>query len=86
MEHKSKIISLVYEIWRSHPTMRFFQLLDCLGYEYSSRNDRFGRREGYETVAKGDKQPYLFIDLYYLEDKQFEEFLLTLISEQHDSH
>ena len=85
MENKSKIISLVYEIWKSHPTMRFFQLLDWLKHEYSSRNG-FGRREGYETVAKGDKQPYLFIDLYYLEDKQFEEFLLTLISEQHDSN
>ncbi|MFS0562037.1 hypothetical protein AB1K91_14970 [Terribacillus sp. 179-K 1B1 HS] len=85
MEHKSKIISLVYDIWRFHPTMRFFQLLDWLKHEYSSRHG-YGRREGYETGAKGDKQPYFFIDLYYLEDKEFEEFLLTLISEQHDSN
>ncbi|WP_077305750.1 hypothetical protein [Terribacillus halophilus] len=79
---ESKVLDLIHEVWQHHPTMRFFQLLDWLEHEYSSRNNSFGKREGVEILAKGDKQPFSFIDLYYLDDEHFEEFLLQIVSEQ----
>ncbi|KAA6447100.1 hypothetical protein [Bacillus atrophaeus] len=60
------------KVWQSYLSMRFFQLIDWLKHEYSKRNNRFDRREGYEIIAKEDKRPFLLIDLYWLEDKHFE--------------
>lgn len=40
------------KVWQY--SMRFFQLIDWLKHEYSKRNNRFDRREGYEIIAKED--------------------------------
>lgn len=76
-----RIMNLINEIWQQHPTMRFFQLLDWLEHEYSKRNDGFGRREGYEIDEKSITQPFATIDLFYLEDQEFEAFLLKIKDE-----
>ena len=40
---------------------------------------RFGKREGFELDSKGYKFPISYIDLFYLEDNNFEEFLQEFI-------
>lgn len=64
--------------------MRFFQLLDWIKHEYSMKNNGFGRREGHEIVRIIDKQPFVFIDLFFLEDKEFEHFLTDLLKEMEE--
>jgi uncharacterized protein len=74
-----KISCLIRKIWESNPDMRFFQLLDLLQHEFSLSNDGFGKRQVFELDSKGHKQPTVFIDLFYLEDDDLEEFLLDYI-------
>ncbi|MBD7937614.1 hypothetical protein H9655_11320 [Cytobacillus sp. Sa5YUA1] len=76
-----RLLYLLQEIWESNPDMRFFQLIDLLKHEYSSENDGFGKREGFEIDSKGYKMPISNIDLFYLEDKEFEEFLQAYINQ-----
>ncbi len=80
-ERVKAILNLLQEIWESNPDMRFFQLIDLLKYEYSSENNGFGKREGFEIDSKGHKMPISYLDLFYLEDKEFEEFLRAFVSE-----
>ncbi|RDW18796.1 hypothetical protein [Oceanobacillus chungangensis] len=73
------ILNLLQGIWESYPDMRLFQLMDLLKHEYSSKNNGFGKRKGFEIDFKGHKLPISYIDLFYLEDKDFEEFLQSFI-------
>jgi len=79
-ERIMRILHLLQGIWELNPDMRFFQLIDILQHEYSSKNNRFGKREGFELDSKGYKLPISYIDLFYLEDNDFEEFLRAFIS------
>lgn len=81
-ERMERILHLLREIWQSNSNMRFFQFMDLLKHEYSSENNGFGKREGFEIDSKGHKMPISYIDLYYLEDKEFEEFLQVFISKK----
>lgn len=74
-----KISCLIRKIWESNPDMRFFQLLDLLKHEFSLANDGFGKRQVFELDSKGHKHTTVFIDLFYLEDDDLEEFLLDYI-------
>lgn len=74
-------MDLLQEVWESNPDMRFFQLIDSIQYEYSSRNNEFGKRVGFERDSKKYKVPISYIDLFYLEDTNFEEFLQEYINE-----
>lgn len=74
-KRNKRIMRLIEDIWEEHPNMRFFQLMDMLQHEYSSENKGFGKRVGYEKMSKGDENPLVFIDLFYLKDVEFEEFL-----------
>ncbi|RYM01476.1 hypothetical protein EWH99_12180 [Sporolactobacillus sp. THM7-7] len=76
----SRILSLLRGIWECHPNMRFFQFLEWIEHEYSSNNNEFGKRKGHEVNENGLTQPISFVDLFYLEDKDFEEFLKGLYS------
>ncbi|WP_139785690.1 hypothetical protein [Cytobacillus gottheilii] len=80
-ERIMRILHLIQEIWGLNPDMRFFQLLVVLKHEYSSENNGFGRREGFEIDSKGHKMPISYLDLFYLEDKEFEEYLRAFVSE-----
>ena len=81
-ERIMRILHLLQEIWELNPDMRFFQLMDVLKHEYSSENNGFGIREGFEIDSKGYKMPNSYIDLFYLEDNIFEEFLRAFTSEK----
>jgi hypothetical protein len=78
---KNEIIELINQIWLKHPSMRFFQLLEWIKHQYSIRNNEFGRREGYEIISNKDEQPFVFIDLFFLEDINFLHFLIDLLKE-----
>ena len=82
LERVKRVINLLQEIWESNPDMRFFQLIDLLEHECSSENKGFGKREGFEVDSKGYKMPFSYIDLFYLEENEFEEFLRAFISEK----
>lgn len=45
------------------------------------KNNQFGKREGYVIIMNIDEQPFVFIDLFFLEDKEFKDFLLDLLME-----
>ncbi|AIF45123.1 hypothetical protein [Virgibacillus sp. SK37] len=74
----NRILYLLQVIWKLNPDMRFFQLVDSLQYKYSSENNNFGLRKGFELDSKADR-PMSYIDLYYLEDERLEEFLRDFI-------
>lgn len=73
-----RILHLLHVIWKSNPDMRLFQLIDSLQHEYSSENNDFGMRKGIEIDSKADRL-MSYIDLYYLEDEELEEFLRDFI-------
>lgn len=81
-ERMERVLHLLQEIWKSNPNMRFFQLMDLLKHEYSTENNRFGKREGFEIDSKGYKMPISYIDLFYLEDNEFEAFLRAFNSKK----
>lgn len=80
-ERIKRIVKLLEEVWKSNPDMRFFQLLDSIQHGYSSRNKRFGKRVGFEVDSNGYETPLTYIDLFYLEDKELEEFLQDYINQ-----
>ncbi|AIF42144.1 ankyrin repeat domain-containing protein [Virgibacillus sp. SK37] len=82
-----RIMYLLHSIWESNSDMRFFQLMDTLQHKYSFENNEFGKREGVEVDSKGCKMPISFIDLFYLEDDNLEEFLRDCVhsDKQRDS-
>lgn len=46
-ERIKRVINLLQEVWESNPNMRFFQLIDSMRHDYSSRNNGFGKRTGF---------------------------------------
>lgn len=80
-ERIGKILNLFQEIWELNPDMRFYQLIDLLQHEYSSKNNEFGKREGFEIDSQGYKLPISYIDLFYLEDEDLERFLEEYIDD-----
>lgn len=79
-ERIGRILNLLQKIWELNPDMRFYQLIDLLQHEYSSRNNEFGKREEFEVDSKGNKLSISYIDLFYLEDKDLEQFLEEYIN------
>lgn len=81
-ERIERIMSMVQQIWKQEPDMRFFQLMAMLESRYSKANDAFGRRELFEKEeSKGILFPYNIVDLFHLEDDMLEPFLASLLAE-----
>lgn len=73
-----RILALLQSIWELQPDLRFNQLVSNLQRMYSSQNDGYGSRKvkekcGYEEVETS------YMDFFYLEDDEWEEFLISLI-------
>lgn len=81
LERIKRVMDLLQEVWESNSDMRFFQLIDSIQHEYSSRNNEFGKRVGFERDSKNYEEPVSYIDLFYLEDTNLEEFLQEYINE-----
>ncbi|MDQ0885023.1 hypothetical protein QFZ81_000111 [Paenibacillus sp. V4I9] len=80
-ERISRILSLIQTVWTKYPDLRFFQLVSFLEYEYSKRNEKFGRKVLIEKDSFGVEMDHPIIDLFNLEDGNVEQFLKKLIIE-----
>lgn len=68
----TKILDKIKLLWSKHPELRFMQLIYNLQSEFSSQNG------GYWIVSDENGESF---DMFYLEDKIFEEFLDNKIEE-----
>jgi hypothetical protein len=75
-----RILTLLFKIWEQQPDLRFNQLVQNLQAIYSQQNNNFGKRNFYEKDEEISYQNS-FIDLFYLEDDQWEQFLRDYWSE-----
>lgn len=75
-----RILTLLFKIWEQQPDLRFNQLVQNLQAIYSQQNNNFGKRHFYEKDGEITYQNY-YIDLFYLEDDQWEQFLRDYWSE-----
>jgi hypothetical protein len=75
-----RILTLLFKIWEQQPDLRFNQLVQNLQAIYSQQNNNFGKRHFYEKDGEISYQNY-YIDLFYLEDDQWEKFLRDYWSE-----
>lgn len=74
-----RILTLLQQIWEQQTDVRFNQLLSNLQSLYSQENNSFGRREVY-TKNFIDLEKTSYLDLFYLEDGKWEEFLISHLS------
>lgn len=87
-ERIKRILELIQKIWRKYPDLRFMQLQNHLMQEYSARNDRVGEQYLYEKYGSNTGEHFKFVkvfagvDLFYLEDDKFEEFLVEYLEEE----
>lgn len=75
-----RILTLLFKIWEQQPDLRFNQLVQNLQALYSQQNNNFGKRNFYEKDG-GITYQNSYIDLFYLEDDQWEQFLRDYWSE-----
>jgi hypothetical protein len=74
-----RILSLVEEIWEFQPDVRFNQLISNLQHLYSSENNGKARKKVWIKEDGKFIESY-FLDLFYVKDDQFEEFLESFIN------
>ncbi|WP_442636537.1 hypothetical protein [Rossellomorea marisflavi] len=77
-----RIMTLLEQLWERQPDTRFNQLIINLSWEYSAANEGAGKRSNY--VKEVNDHGLWFreeshVDLFYLEDDKFEEFLKNKI-------
>ena len=68
-QYQISIYFNLMKIWASNPELRFNQLVMNLAMEYSNRNNQVLHSENGH------------VDPFYLEDKEFSEFLLEFVEE-----
>lgn len=68
-QYQISIYFNLMKIWASNPELRFNQLVMNLAMEYSNRNNQVLHTENGH------------VDPFYLEDKEFSEFLLEFVEE-----
>lgn len=85
IERIERVLGSIKEIWSKNPDMRYMQLLDHLIYRYSECNNDAGKRYFYDKheTDKGVQftKTMTGVDLFYLEDDKFEEFLSVYLKE-----
>ncbi|WP_033827768.1 hypothetical protein [Bacillus andreraoultii] len=78
-ERINRIMSLLQRIWEQQPDIRFNQLISNLQHMYSSQNEGYGQRIMKEKGPLGDEVESSYLDLFYLEDDKWEEFLQRIV-------
>lgn len=73
-----KLMSLLTQYWMMYPDTRFNQLIHNLQWEYNNKNNSAYREEMYKKID-GEYhtiyEKYWVVNLFYLEDDNFIEFL-----------
>lgn len=80
-ERIERIMSLLTKIWKHHPDLRFNQLINNLQWLYAqeSGNKKYINEAYKDEVISGLKWGTVvvkYVDLFYVEDDKFEEFLI----------
>lgn len=79
IERIERILDLIKKIWVKNPDLRYMQLNDHLAHKYSETNGDCGKQYFYDKYEtdKGIQftKTLTGVDLFYLEDDKFEEFL-----------
>lgn len=76
-----EMMSVLTEIWKNYPDMRFNQLLDAIQNEYGNRVDWKTKKKVYYLDDYTSEMMSTFkTDLFYLEDDKFLEFLKEYMS------
>ncbi|MBS4220075.1 hypothetical protein KHA96_17320 [Bacillus sp. FJAT-49711] len=81
-ERIKTILNLIFDIWQQHSDMRFFQLLEMVKYQYSSKNNDIGKRTDIGKDEGGIEQPLLFVDLFNVKIEEFESFLKGFLQQE----
>lgn len=77
-ERIDEILSLIKEIWMQHPDTRFNELIEHLQWDYSECNKEVVSYNMYEKDERHGVftfSPVADIDLFYVEDDNFLEYL-----------
>lgn len=85
MREKSRIqriLSLLETIWQQQPDVRFNQLVSNLQYMYSAQNKEYGKRKMKEQNFLGKEVDSSYLDFFYLEDTEWEEFLKSIVEKE----
>lgn len=69
-----RILDLLFKIWEQQPDVRFNQLVQILQSTYSNTHNHFGKKRVYEKDGTMT-YPSEYVDLFYLEDDDWEQFL-----------
>lgn len=81
-----RILSLVEQIWSKYPDLRFNQLVNVLSIKFSEANENKYMDYTYSKIE--DSRGIYFmeddptVDLFYVEDDQYEEFLIDYLNRQ----
>ncbi|MEK4406168.1 hypothetical protein MKZ26_17580 [Sporosarcina sp. FSL K6-6792] len=75
-----RVLSLIDVIWQQQPDVRFNQLISNLQHMYSAQNEGYGKRIMKEQNFLGKEVDVSYLDLFYLEDTEWEAFLETIIA------
>lgn len=75
-----KILTLMNKIWEQQPDLRFNQLVQNLQSLYSYKYQNDGKRHWYQKDGGMTCQNDV-VDLFYVEDDQWEQFLKEYWSE-----
>lgn len=80
-----RIMSLITMIWNRNQDMRFNQLMDTLKWEFVNQHEDNKRYVDYSYSMMQNGKGIMFakdvsnVDLFYLEDDKFEEFLIKYL-------
>lgn len=84
IERIERMTELIKEIWKLQPDMRFTQLIHSITSVYNIEQDGKLQKEYYEKEENNIITSYRktsIIDGFYLEDDDFEKFLVTYLEE-----
>ncbi|MEW4285799.1 hypothetical protein ACQKJC_16045 [Priestia koreensis] len=72
---------LLERVWEKFPEMRFHQLVSNLQHMYSAQNNEYGRRRVIQREDSGYEFESSYLDFFYLSDKDWECFLLSMLTD-----
>jgi hypothetical protein len=75
-----RILTLIRQIWEKQPDIRFNQLIINLSWMYANKNNENFIKRGYSKFENEQgiimfTKDVVYVDLFYLEDDEFEKFL-----------
>jgi|SRR5699024_2230624 len=84
LKRVNRIQHLISEIWKEYSDLRYMQLISVISESYAEATG-YGKREVYEREEVTDSihayKKEVNVDLFFLEDKDLEEFLIGYLKD-----